>query len=82
MPPTIIVIGRDDTVTPLKYSEFFRDEMIKYGNSCELHIYDGVGHLFTPSSEPDDDWPNPDKQINLKAQNTIDAFLKKHGYFN
>jgi len=78
MPPTIIVIGRDDSVTPLKYSELFRDEMIKNGNSCELHIYDGVGHLFTPL--PDNGWPKPDKEVSKKAFGQIDIFLKGLGY--
>jgi acetyl esterase/lipase len=78
MPPTIIVIGRDDTVTPLKNSEFFKDEMIKNGNTCELHVYDNVGHLFTPL--PDNGWPKPDKEVSEKAFSQVDAFLKKHGY--
>jgi len=80
MPPTIIVIGRDDTVTPLKYSELFQDEMLKNGNVCSLYIYDGVGHLFTPSTEPDNRRPNPDKEVSKKAFNEIDLFLKGLGY--
>lgn len=78
MPPVIIVIGRDDSVTPLKYSELFKDEMIKKGNSCDLHIYDGVGHLFTPL--PDNGWPKPDKEVSKKAFSQIDIFLKGLGY--
>lgn len=78
MPPTIIVIGRDDSVTPLKYSEFFRNEMIKKENICELHIYDHVGHLFTPL--PDNGWPKPDKEVSEKAFNQVDLFLKGLGY--
>lgn len=78
MPPTIIVIGRDDSVTPLKYSELYRDEMIKNGNSCELYIYDGVGHLFTPL--PDNGWPKPDQEVSEKAFSQIDFFLKGLGY--
>ncbi len=81
-PPSIIVIGRTDTVTPLEGSELFHKNMIEYGNDSELHIYDGVGHLFTPTTEPDDGWPNPDKEISAKAQNEIDKFLEKHGYIN
>jgi len=79
-PPTIIVIGRTDTVTPLSGSELFQNSMIEHENDSELHIYDGVGHLFTPSTEPDNGWPNPDKEVYAKAQNAIDAFLEKHGY--
>jgi len=80
MPPTMIVIGREDTVTPLKYSEFFQEEMLKNGNVCNLHIYDGVGHLFTPSTQPDNGRPNPDKEISKKAFIEIDIFLKGLGY--
>lgn len=78
MPPTIIVIGRDDSVTPLKYSVAFRDEMIKNENTCELYIYDNVGHLFTPS--PDNGQPSPDKEVSKKAFSQIDQFLKGLGY--
>lgn len=79
-PPTIIVIGREDTVTPLEGSQEYQNRMIASGNDSQLHIYDGVGHLFTPATEPDDGWPNPDKEVRAKAQNEIDLFLEKHGY--
>lgn len=81
-PPTIIVIGETDTVTPLEGSELFHDNMLELGNDSELHVYEGVGHLFTPSCEPDDGWPNPDKHISAKAQKAIDAFLVKHGFLS
>ena len=61
-PPTIIVIGREDTVTPIEGSQLFKKNMDKHKNECKLILYDGVGHLFTPSSEPDNGWPNPDKK--------------------
>jgi len=80
IPPSIIVIGRDDTVTPLKYSELFQSEMLSQGNICELHIYDGVGHLFTPSDQPDNGWPKPDKEVSKKAFIEIDKFLQSQGY--
>jgi acetyl esterase/lipase len=79
-PPTIIVIGRDDTVTPLEGSELFKNNMDKHHNQCELVVYDGVGHLFTPSSEPDDGWPSPDEKVRIDAQIKMDNFLIKHNY--
>ncbi|MDZ7766461.1 MAG: alpha/beta hydrolase [Melioribacteraceae bacterium] len=40
MPPTIIVHGRDDTVTPLSGVELFTQRMRDAGNICKLFIYD------------------------------------------
>jgi acetyl esterase/lipase len=80
LPPTIILQGRDDTVTPLKGVQNFTDKMINAGNYCDLIIYDGVGHLFTPSTEPDDGWPNPDPKVRAEALNKADEFLRSFGY--
>lgn len=80
MPPSIIIVGRDDTVTPLGESELFHENMLKYGNESYLNIYDGVGHLFTPSDQPDNGWPNPDKEVSEKAFYQVDLFLKNHNY--
>ncbi len=82
MPPSIIVVGRDDTVTPVYESQLFHENMVKYGNKSYLHIYDGVGHLFTPVDQPDNGWPNPDKKIRSKAYEEIDLFLKQFGYID
>lgn len=80
LPPAFIVQGRTDTVTPTPGVERFCDRMREAGNSCELLIYEGVGHLFTPSSEPDYEWPNPDPEVRAKAGREIDRFLIKHNY--
>jgi len=82
MPASIIVVGRDDTVTPIHESILFHENMQKYGNESFLHIYDGVGHLFTPSDKPDDGWPDPDKKIQAQVYEEIDLFLKKLGYID
>jgi len=80
LPPTIILQGRDDTVTPLEGVQAFHDQMMAHGNHCELFIYDGVGHLFTPNTMPDNREPHPDKEVQRKAYDQADAFLKKLGY--
>ena len=80
LPPSIIVVGEDDTVTPVYESKLFHNNMLKNGNESYLFIYEGVGHLFTPSDQPDNGYPNPDKNIQEKAYDELDIFLKKHGY--
>jgi len=80
MPPSIIVVGEDDTVTPIYESKLFHNNMLKNGNESNLFIYEGVGHLFTPSDQPDNGYPNPDKNIQKKAYDELDQFLKKHDY--
>ena len=80
MPPSIIVVGKDDTVTPIYESKLYHQNMLKYGNKSKLFIYDGVGHLFTPSDQPDNGYPNPDKEIQAIAYNELDNFLKELGY--
>ncbi len=80
LPPTLILQGRDDTVTPLAGVQNFANQMKSKGNICELIIYDNVGHLFTPSSEPDNGFPNPDKKIQTMAYEKADEFLRLLGY--
>jgi len=80
LPPTIILQGRDDTVTPLKGAQSFYERMIAAGNDCELWIYDEVGHLFTPNTMRDDGWPRPDPHVQQEAYDQADKFLKRLGY--
>ena len=80
LPPTLILQGRHDTVTPLAGVQAFADKMLAAGNRCELVIFNGVGHLFTPAPEPDHGWPKPDLKIQAEAFAKADAFLKTIGY--
>jgi len=80
MPPSIIVIGEDDTVTPVYESKLYHNNMLENGNESYLFIYEGVGHLFTPSDQPDNEYPNPDRNIQKKAYDELDNFLRKHEY--
>jgi acetyl esterase/lipase len=80
LPPTVMVTGRTDTVTPLAGVTKFHERMLAAGNVSVLHVYDGVGHLFTPASLPDDGLPKPDPAVQEKAYTAIDAFLIERGY--
>lgn len=46
LPPSIVLHGTDDVVTPYENAVRFTEEMKKLGNSCELFTYPGVGHGF------------------------------------
>ena len=46
LPPTLILIGRQDTATPLVGAEKFCQLMRAAGNRCDLHVYENVGHQF------------------------------------
>ena len=80
LPPTLILQGRTDTVTPLVGTERFHEAMLAAGNSSRLIVYDDVGHLFTPSTESDQGWPNPDPDVRAAANRAIDDFLVSLGY--
>lgn len=80
MPPTLILQGDVDTVTPLKGARLFRDRMRAAGNSCELQVYPGVGHIFTPAGIRDDGWPQPDPKVLSEAMKKADQFLATLGF--
>jgi acetyl esterase/lipase len=59
-PPTSIVIGREDTLTPLEAASRFCDELNRVGGMCELNVFDGVGHLLTRNLENQESDFDPD----------------------
>jgi acetyl esterase/lipase len=80
MPPTLILQGATDTVTPLKGARLFCDRMRAAGNRCELQVYPGVGHLFTPAGIRDDGMPQPDPKVLSEAMKKADEFLIALGF--
>lgn len=46
VPPTLILHGTGDTVTPFEGAQAFHDAMIEAGNRCELVPTEGAGHGF------------------------------------
>ena len=80
MPPTLILQGKTDTVTPAEGAKKFTTLMQVLGNRCELVLYDHVGHLFTPEEESDQDMPNPDPKVAAEAWRESVQFLKSLGY--
>ena len=54
--------------------------MREAGNRCELEVYEGYGHLFTPAGLPDDERPQPDPEIQSAAMTRADEFLRSVGF--
>jgi len=79
LPPTLILQGDVDTVTPLAGARRFCEGLLAAGSPCTLKVYEGYGHVFTPAGIPDD-WPKPDPAIRADAWATADEFLEEHGF--
>ncbi len=59
-PPTSIVQGAEDTLTPVKGASLFCDRVIEVDGTCELNLFEGVGHLLTRNLENQESDFDPD----------------------
>jgi acetyl esterase/lipase len=80
-PPTCIVNGDQDTLTPLPRAERFRDRVLKAGGVCELHVYPGVGHLLTRNLANQENNFDPDPKFKADGIAQLERFLRERGYF-
>jgi acetyl esterase len=80
LPPTAIFIGGADTLTPVRGAKRYCDRINELGGQCEIHVYDGVGHLFTRKLDNQEDDFDPDPKVVLDAQRKGDEFLAKRGF--
>lgn len=79
-PPTSIVHGERDTLTPLAGARRYCAALSALGRRCELHVYPGVGHLLTrnlTNQESDFD-PDPVARADGIAQHH--RFLRSLGF--
>jgi len=79
-PPTCIVNGDKDTLTPLSRAERFRDRVVKAGGVCELNVYPGVGHLLTRNLADQEDNFDPDPDFRAAGNQRLIDFLRARGY--
>ena len=61
-PPTSIVQGEADTLTPLSGAKRFCERLTELGGLCKLNVHKGVGHLLTRNlgNQEDDYDPDPE----------------------
>jgi len=79
-PPTSIVIGDRDTVTPLPRAKLFRDRVVLAGGICELNVYPGVGHLLTRNLAHQESDFDPDPVFRADGKARQERFLRERGY--
>lgn len=77
MPPTHIVQGERDTLTPLRGAERFCARVTAGGGVCELVVYPGVGHLLTRNLANQEDDFDPDPAARDDGQARQRAFLER-----
>jgi acetyl esterase len=58
------------------------DRVNERGGRCELHIYPGVGHLFTRKLDNQEDDFDPDPKVVLDARQKGDQFLQERGFLH
>jgi acetyl esterase len=81
-PPTFIVNGDRDTLTPLSRAERFRDRVLQAGGVCELLVYPGVGHLLTRNLANQEDSFDPDPKFKADGIAQLERFLREHGFLS
>ena len=82
LPPTAIFVGGADTLTPAVGAKRYCDRVNERGGHCEIHVYPGVGHLFTRKLDNQEDDFDPDPKVVLDARQKGDQFLAERGFLN
>lgn len=79
-PPTSIVHGERDTLTPLTGVKRYCAALTALGRRCDLHVYPGVGHLLTRNlgNQESDFDPDPVAREDGIAQQL--RFLRSLGF--
>jgi acetyl esterase/lipase len=82
LPPLAIFVGAADTLTPAAGTTRFCGRMNEHAGHCEIHVYPGVGHLFTRKLDNQESDFDPDPKVALDARQKGDQFLAERGFLN
>lgn len=77
MPPTTIVQGALDSLTPLSGAQRFCERARANGNRCELHVYDGLGHLLSRNLKNQESAFDPDPAARADGFAKQERFLRE-----
>jgi acetyl esterase/lipase len=67
MPPTVLVQGAEDSLTPLRGAQRFCVLVAAVQQVCDLRVYDGLGHLLTRDLADQENAFDPDPQARADA---------------
>ncbi len=79
-PPTSIVHGARDTLTPLAGARLFCERLTRVGGRCELNVYEGVGHLLTRNLRNQESDFDPDPTARADGIAKHERFLRELGF--
>jgi acetyl esterase len=79
-PPTSIVHGERDTLTPLAGVRRYCAALTALRQRCDLHVYPGVGHLLTRNLRNQENDFDPDPVARADGIAQQDRFLRSVGF--
>jgi len=79
-PPTSIVHGERDTLSPLRGVQRYCAQLAEQGRPCDLHVYAGLGHLLTRNLAQQEGDYDPDPKARADGMAQQDLFLRKQGF--
>jgi len=79
-PATSIVQGDRDTLTPLRGAQSFCHRVETLGERCDLHVYQGLGHLLTRNLANQESDFDPDPEAKADGLEQLESFLTDLGY--
>jgi acetyl esterase/lipase len=79
-PPTSIVQGAQDSLTPRSGAKRYCDELVRAGGVCELNVHKGVGHLPSRNLANQETGFDPDLEARAKGIAQHERFRIGPGY--
>ncbi len=77
MPPTVLIQGSDDSLTPLGGAQRFCLMIAALRQTCDLRIYQGLGHLLTRNLAEQEESYDPDPLARADALQHQVRFLQR-----
>ncbi|MGQ0701642.1 MAG: alpha/beta hydrolase [Gemmatimonadales bacterium] len=79
-PPTSIVQGAADVLTPLAGAERYCARLKQHGQVCDLHVYPGLGHLLTRDLMDQESHFDPDPRARADGMERHRLLLERLGF--